>query len=115
MNDRHLDRLLDILQIIATNFARLVTIKYKRLELDITHMTIDDALLQQVVDAFTAALAAESNDVAAMAAKDATISSLQAQLAPNPALLASVQDVLSKALAANPPPVVPAPAPVGAP
>jgi hypothetical protein len=44
--------------------------------------------------------------VAAIKAKDALIASLQAQLAPNPALLASVNTALANALAANPPPTV---------
>lgn len=81
-------------------------------------MTIDDSIVQQLVDAINTALMSEAGDVSALAAKDATIASLTTQLAPNPTLLASVQDVLAKASAANPPPVVlpdPTPAPVPAP
>jgi hypothetical protein len=118
MNDRHLDRFLDILQIVATNFARFVSIQYKRLEIDKLHMTIDDTLLQQILDVANACLAAETGDVAVEAQKDALIASLQTQLAPNPALLSSAQTFLTNALAANPPatPVTPVtPAPVGAP
>jgi hypothetical protein len=93
----------------AASLAQLVVIEQARLDAEIKHMTIDDALLQQILDAGNAALLAESGDVTAMAAKDATIASLQAQLAPNPALAASAAAFLSNALAANPPanPVVP--------
>jgi hypothetical protein len=108
---------LNLLQNISASLAQLVVIEQARLDAEIKHMTIDDAILQQILDAGNAALLAESTDVTAMAAKDATIASLQAQLAPNPALLASAQTFLTNALAANPPaaPVTPAPAPAPAP
>jgi hypothetical protein len=122
MNDKQTVDILTCIQMIATNLAQLVLIQQQRLTSENIHMTIDDSLMQQVVDAINAALLAESNDVAAMAAKDATIASLQAQLAPNPALLASVQQALANAIAANPPATPaplpapsPTPAPVGAP
>ena len=67
-------------------------------------MTIDDSVVQQLIDAITTALAAESSDQAAVTAANATIASLQAQLAPNPTLLASAQQAIQAALAANPPP-----------
>jgi uncharacterized protein (DUF1501 family) len=90
---------------IASSLAQLVAIQKQRAVLEEKHMTIDDSLLQQILDAGNAALLAESNDVAAMAAKDATIASLNAQLAPNPALAASAAAFLANALAANPPAV----------
>ncbi len=97
------------LQQISTSLAQLILIEQQRLAVEKKQMTIDDAILQQILDAGNAALLAESSDVTAMAAKDATIAALQAQLAPNPALLALAQTFLANALAANPPPA-PAPA-----
>jgi hypothetical protein len=110
---------LNLLQGINASLTQLVVIEQSRLDAELQHMTIDDTILQKILDAGNAALLAESNDVTAMAAKDATIASLQAQLAPNPALLASATTFLANALAANPPPVVdppvPAPTPTPAP
>jgi hypothetical protein len=79
-------------------------------------MTIDDTIVQQLIDAITAALQAEANDQAAVTAANATIAQLQSQLAPNPTLLASAQTAIQAALAANPPPTpTPAPTPSPAP
>ncbi len=103
--------MLKFLQSIAASLAQLVTIQQQRLAAEIKHMTIDDTLLQQILDVANVCLSSESTDVAALAAKDALIASLQAQLAPNPALLASAQTFLANALAANPP-VVATPTPV---
>jgi hypothetical protein len=66
-------------------------------------MTIDDSIVQQLINAITTALAAESTDQAAVTAANATIAQLQSQLAPNPTLLASAQQAIQQALAANPP------------
>jgi ABC-type transporter Mla subunit MlaD len=80
----------------------------------IKQMTIDDSVVQQLIDAITAALAAEATDAAAVAAANATIATLQSQLAPNPTLLAAAQTAIQNALAANPPatpPPTPAPTP----
>src|SRR6266403_1735434 len=107
MNYDQSKTLLGYIEIISASLAQLVLIQQQRLDAYIKHMTIDDSLLQKVVDAINVALEAESKDEAAVAAKDTLITSLRTQLAPNPALLASVQDALSKALAANPPVVVP--------
>lgn len=111
MNYDQSKTLLVYIETINASLAQLVLIQQLRLDNEIKHMTIDDSLLQQVVDAINVALLAESKDAAAIAAKDATIASLNAKLAPNPALLASVQAALANALAANPPAVVP-PVPV---
>lgn len=113
---RHTDfiALSSILQQINANLAQLVLIQKQRSAQELKHMTIDDTLLQQILDVANLCLAAETGDVAALAAKDALIASLQAQLAPNPALLASAQTFLANALAANPPAPVPAPVPPAA-
>jgi hypothetical protein len=98
--------------------AQLVLIQQARLALEQRQMTIDDAILQQILDAGNAALLAESNDATAIAALQAANASLTAQLAPNPALLASAQTFLANALAANPPPApasAPEPTPTPAP
>jgi hypothetical protein len=74
------------------------------LNLNITKMTIDDSIVQGLIDAINAALAAEATDQAAVTAANTTIAQLQSQLAPNPTLLASAQQAIQNALAANPPP-----------
>lgn len=73
-------------------------------------MTIDDTVVQQLIDAINTALSAESTDQAAVTAANQTIAQLQSQLAPNPALLASAQQAIQNALAANPPPATTPPA-----
>jgi pyruvate dehydrogenase E2 component (dihydrolipoamide acetyltransferase) len=81
---------------IATFLAQLVEIQAQRLHLEKTQMTIDDSVVQQLVDALNAAVLSETGE-ATLAA------SLQAQLAPNPTLLASVTTALANAAAATPP------------
>lgn len=73
-------------------------------------MTIDDSVVQALIDAINAALKAETTDQAAVTAANATIAQLQSQLAPNPTLLASAQQAITNALAANPPPATTPPA-----
>lgn len=109
MHDTQFRLLLEFFDKIAASLARLVAIQNLRLISEQKHMTIDDALLQQILDAGNAALNADASDRAASAAKDATILNLQAQLAPNPALAAAAAQFLNAALAANPPgaPVTP--------
>lgn len=76
-------------------------------------MTIDDSIVQALVDAINAALTAEATDLAAVTAANATIAQLESQLAPNPTLLASAQQAIQNALAANPPPATTPPASSG--
>ena len=78
-------------------------IQQARLDAEIKHMTIDDALFHQLLDTANKMLTKESTDTPAIAAKDALITTLQAQLAPNPALAASASAFLANALLANPP------------
>lgn len=116
MNDRHLDRLLDILQIIATNFARFVTIQYKRFELEQENMP--PAVIQALIDLlnkFVALVQAQAGDHAALAAAQQALTDLQAADASAAALVPSAQAAIDAANAAVPPAAPPAPAPVGAP
>jgi hypothetical protein len=102
-----------VLDAINTNLARLVEIQQKRLALQIKQMTIDDSVVQLLVDDLNAAILRftgdEASAAAAQTANAATIAALQTQLAPNPTLLASVTAALANAAAATPPvtPVVP--------
>lgn len=103
MNDTQFRLLHDFLEKISASFAQLVVIQQARLDAEIKHMTIDDSLFQQVLDTANMLLTKESTDTTAIAAKDALITTLQAQLAPNPALAASASAFLANALLANPP------------
>jgi hypothetical protein len=105
MKDNPIENFLDILQQINTSLAHLVCIQELRYQLE-KKMTLDDSVVQQLIDAINTALTAETTETATIAAQQATIASLTAQLAPNPALLASVQTAIANAAAANPPPVV---------
>ena len=108
---------------IAASLAQLASIQQKRLALEKTQMTIDDSVVQALVDALNAAVLRDTGDeasaAAAQTANAATIAGLQTQLAPNPTLLASVTAALANAAAATPPatpvvPVVPTPPPAPA-
>lgn len=119
MNSTQFQILVDALNKLNTNMAQLVSIQTTSNASILKHMTIDDALFQQILDAGNLALAAESADMAAQAAaktaSDAVIAALQAQVAPNPALVAAAQQFLANAAAANPPAVPVAPAAPAAP
>lgn len=105
MRSKHFQALAELLHSLNTNLAQLVSIQNKRYQIE-KQMTLDDLVVQQLIDAINTALTAETSETATIAAQQATIASLTAQLAPNPALLASVQSAIANAAAANPPPVV---------
>jgi hypothetical protein len=91
-----------ILAIVFGVAALIQTIRLIRLQM----ITADE--VTQLVNALTAALAAEANSAPALAAAQKTIADMTAANAAlnDPTLQTSVQDALAAAIAANPPPVV---------
>lgn len=95
--------MVEILNEINTNLARLVSIQHKRLEIE-RQMNIDGALLKSILDAANTALLAESHQLETNAVLTAQIADLKTQLGPIPDdVQASIDSFLANAAAANPP------------
>lgn len=101
MNDHLASNLLEILEQINTNLARLVKIQHQRLEIELS-MTADT--VKQLVDAITSLIQADVNDKNALKTAQDALDAMTAQDASlnDPALQASVDAALAAAAAAGP-------------
>lgn len=101
MNDHLASTLLEILEQINTNLARLVKIQHQRLEIELS-MTADT--VKQLVDAITSLIQADVNDKNALKTAQDALDAMTAQDASlnDPALQASVDAALAAAAAAGP-------------
>jgi hypothetical protein len=95
--------LVEILNEINANLARLVWIQHKRFEVE-KKMNIDGALLKSILDAANTALLQESHLLEDNTALSATIADLKTKIGPIPDdVQASIDSFLANAAAANPP------------